>query len=119
MNDTTELTDRQLERIDSIQAELKEAEPGVPPPSREQIIDSLLDTWDAIGRGHFHAPGEPSDTYDDITEHELWLTPFDMDHLRDGAPVFRGIGGTIALTLYAGDWDTIEAVHSSKEDLGE
>jgi len=116
MSQTTQLTDRQRERIDEIRDELNEAEPGVPAPTREQVIDSLLDTWDAIGRGHYHSPGEPSDTYNDITEHELWLTPFDMDHLRVGAPVFRGIGDHIALTLWAGDWETIEAVDSSKED---
>lgn len=118
MTDTTELTDRQIERIDSIQAELKEAEPGVPPPSREQIIDSLLDTWEAIGDGLYHGQNTGSDIYDDVEEFDLWLTPHDMDHLQDGGPVFKGVGENIALVLRAGDWETIERV-SSKEDLSE
>lgn len=116
MSDDIELTDRQVERIDSIRAELKEAEPGVPPPSREQIIDSLLDTWDAIGRGHYHSPGEPIDAYDDITEHTLWLTPFDMDHLRDRAPVFRGVGEHIALVIQAASWDELEQIRQAEDE---
>ena len=114
--ETTELTDRQRERIDRIRDELEEAEPGVPRSTRGQVIDSLLDTWDALGDGYYHGSDTGSDTYEDIDEYNLWLTPHDMDHLQDGAPVFRGVGEHIALVLRAADWDTIERVGSSKED---
>jgi hypothetical protein len=48
---TIELTDRQRERIEAIKDECKEANPGVPRPTDEQIVKSLLDTWDAVGDG--------------------------------------------------------------------
>lgn len=116
MADDTELTDRQLERIDQIRSDLKRAEPGVPRPTREQAVDSLLDTWDALWDGYYHGSDTGDDTYADIDEYDLWLTPHDMDHLRDGAPVFRGVGDHLALVLRAGDWDTIERVHSGDDD---
>lgn len=48
---TLELTDRQRERLDRIKAECKEADPGLPEPTDTQIVDSLLDTWDAVDDG--------------------------------------------------------------------
>lgn len=113
MSDTIELTERQRERLDAIKAECKEADPGLPEPSDELMFSSLLDTWDAIGNGHYHGSNTGSDTYDDVEEYDLWLTPHDMDHLEDGAPVFRGVGEHIALVLRAADWDTIERLSES------
>jgi hypothetical protein len=46
-----ELTDRQRDRIESIKDECKEANVGCPRPTDEQIMKSLLDTWDAVGDG--------------------------------------------------------------------
>jgi hypothetical protein len=42
-----------------------------------------------------------------------------MDHLRDGAPVFKGVGEDVALVLRAADWETIKRVISKKEDSNE
>ena len=53
-----ELTERQRERLDDIKAECKEADPGLPEPTDEQMIDSLLDTWDAAGNGLYVVPQE-------------------------------------------------------------
>jgi hypothetical protein len=48
---TIELTYRQRERIESIKDDCKEADPGCPRPTDEQIVKSLLDTWDAVDDG--------------------------------------------------------------------
>lgn len=48
---TIELTERQRERLDELKADCKEADPGLPEPSDEQMLDSLLDTWDAFVEG--------------------------------------------------------------------
>lgn len=42
-----ELTDRQRERLDAIKSEC--ASEHLPEPSDQQILSSLLDTWDAVG----------------------------------------------------------------------
>lgn len=119
MSDNIQLTDRQRERIERVRKDLKTAEPECPKPSGEQVIDSLLDTWDALQDGHYHGADTESDTYDDITEYDLWLTPHDMDHLEDGAPVFRGVGEHIAIVLRAGDWDTIDNINSDEINKSE
>lgn len=46
-----ELTERQRERFDQIKADCKEADPHCPEPSDSDVLDSLLDTWDAVGDG--------------------------------------------------------------------
>lgn len=51
MSNTLELTDRQRERLDRIKYECKEADPGLPEPTDEQVLRSLLDTWDAVDEG--------------------------------------------------------------------
>lgn len=117
MSLSTQLTDEQRERIEQIRDELKVAEPECPKPTAEQVLDSLLDTWDALQDGHYHAL--ESDSYDDMREYDIWLTPHDMDHLEDGAPVFKGVGEDIALVLRAADWNTIKRVHSDVENKGE
>jgi hypothetical protein len=50
-----ELTDRQRERIESIKDECKEADPGLPRLTDEQVVSSLLDTWDAVNEGLYSA----------------------------------------------------------------
>jgi len=50
---TIELTERQRARIEEIKDELKEADPGLPRPSDEHVIKGLLDTWKAVGEGHY------------------------------------------------------------------
>lgn len=49
---------------------------------------------------------------DDVEEHDIWLNPHDMDHLRDGAPVFKGIGEDVLLVLRSADWETIKRLDS-------
>lgn len=49
----------------------------------------------------------------DVEEHDIWLNPHGMDHLRDGAPVFKGIGEDVLLVLRSADWDTIKRVSES------
>lgn len=49
-------------------------------------------------------------------EHDIWLTPHDMDHLEGGQPVYKGIGEDTLLVLRAGDWDTIQAVRDAGTD---
>lgn len=56
--DQIELTDRQRERIDRIKDELEEAEPDCPRPTDEQVLKSLLDTWDAVDDGLYAVPQE-------------------------------------------------------------
>lgn len=51
MSDSIELTDRQRERLEVIKQECKDANPGLPKPTDEQIMGSLLDTWDAVDKG--------------------------------------------------------------------
>lgn len=51
MTDTIELTERQRDRLESIKQECKDADPGLPKPTDEQIFSSLLDTWDAVNEG--------------------------------------------------------------------
>ena len=48
--DRIELTDRQRERINDIKQECTEGG-RIPEPTDEQIISSLLDTWDAVNQG--------------------------------------------------------------------
>lgn len=50
-----ELTERQRQRLDRIKAEC--ADESVPEPSDELMFDSLMDTWDAVGDGHYSDPG--------------------------------------------------------------
>jgi len=53
MTDTIELSDRQRDRLEQIKDECKEANPGCPRPTDEQIVKSLLDTWDAVNEGFY------------------------------------------------------------------
>lgn len=46
-----DLTERQRERLDEIKAGCKEADPGIPEPTDEQMLESLLDTWGAVDDG--------------------------------------------------------------------
>lgn len=55
---TLELTPRHRERLDEIKAKCKEADPGLPEPTDEQIVTSLLDTWDAVDEGVYAVPQE-------------------------------------------------------------
>jgi hypothetical protein len=57
MSDTIELTDRQRERFESIRAECKEADPGLPAPTDQQLISHLLDTRDAVRDGYYSESG--------------------------------------------------------------
>lgn len=52
-----ELTGRNRARFDRIKQECKNDH--VPAPSDEELLKSLLDTWDAVGDGHYS--GETSD----------------------------------------------------------
>lgn len=56
---TLELTARQRERLDLIKAEC--ANDHLPEPTDEQMIDSLLDTWDAVGDGLYSNEDTPTD----------------------------------------------------------
>ena len=57
MSETITLTDEQQERIEQIKE--KSTEGGqVPPLPTHAVIDSLLDTWDAVQEGHYEEPDE-------------------------------------------------------------
>ena len=45
---------------------------------------------------------------DDIKEHRIYLSPHDMDHLRGGMPVHKGIGEDAMITLQALEWEELE-----------
>lgn len=38
---------------------------------------------------------------DDVEEHRIELSQFDLDHLNNGQPVFKGIGEDVRLVLYS------------------
>lgn len=44
-----ELTERQRRRFEQVREECDA--PGVPEPTDAQVVDGLLDTWDAVNRG--------------------------------------------------------------------
>lgn len=44
----------------------------------------------------------------DVDETDVWLTPHDMDHLKAGQPVFKGVGEDQLLVLRAASWDELE-----------
>lgn len=48
-------------------------------------------------------------------EIDVWLTPHDMDHLRDGQPVFKGIGDDTGLVLRAASWDKLREMEGNDE----
>lgn len=78
MTHTIELTGRQRERLDEIKAECKEADPDVPGPTDEQMVSSLLDTWDAVGEGHYSLFGQRDhDTFRKAIE--TWGLPAQID----------------------------------------
>lgn len=57
---TIELTDRQRKRIESIKDECKEADPGLPRLTDDQVLSSLLDTWDAVNEGVYSEDSDRS-----------------------------------------------------------
>ena len=57
MSETITLTDEQKERIEQIKQESTEGG-QVPPLPTHAVIDSLLDTWDAVQEGHYEEPHE-------------------------------------------------------------
>lgn len=59
-----ELTGRQRERFEQIRAECMDD--FTPEPADEQFVKSLLDTWDAVGEGHY------SDEETERTPQEEW-----------------------------------------------
>lgn len=54
--DTICLTDRQRRRLDEIKAEC--AGDGLPEPSDQMMLNSLLDTWDAVEDGYYSGDTE-------------------------------------------------------------
>lgn len=60
------LTERQQNRFESIREECKEADPGLPAPTDEQLVKGLLDTWDAVGEGHYSEGEVPEHGYDEV-----------------------------------------------------
>lgn len=55
-----ELTERQRERLDKLKAECKAADPNLPEPTDQQMVKSLLDTWDAVNQG-LYSGGDADD----------------------------------------------------------
>lgn len=49
-NGSIELTEQQRERLDRIKSECAG---DTPEPTDEQIMNSLMDTWDAVGDGYY------------------------------------------------------------------
>jgi hypothetical protein len=56
-----ELTDRQAHRFEQIREELNADDPNLPEPSDEQVIDGLLDTWQAVNIGIYTEGHTPND----------------------------------------------------------
>lgn len=54
MTDGIELTERQRKRLDQIKAEC--SDDSLPEPTDEQILKSLMDTWDAVSDGYYSEP---------------------------------------------------------------
>lgn len=53
-NGHIELTDRQRERLNEIKAECTgEGIGNLPEPTDQMMLSALLDTWDAVGDGHY------------------------------------------------------------------
>lgn len=53
-----EITERQRKRLDGIRSECTGALGELPPPDDQEMLDSLMDTWDAVGEGHYSEEGE-------------------------------------------------------------
>lgn len=51
----------------------------------------------------------------DVEELDVWLTPHDMDHLRGGQPVFKGVGDDTLIVLRSASWDELRQI----EDLAD
>ena len=49
--DQIEVSKRQRERIEKIKAECSDGD--LPEPTDQQIVKSLLDTWDAVDDGYY------------------------------------------------------------------
>lgn len=50
--DRLELSDRQRDRLDQIKQQCTE-DGRLPEPTDSEMLDSLLDTWDAVDEGHY------------------------------------------------------------------
>jgi len=66
MTDDTEpdelnITDKHRKRFRELQQRLKDADPGLPEPTDEQVMKGLLDTWDAVENGHYTKGYTPND----------------------------------------------------------
>lgn len=60
--DAIELSDDQRERLEEIKAECTgEGLAELPEPSDEMVVDSLLDTWDAVDQGLYSDGGDDDD----------------------------------------------------------
>jgi len=68
--DTIQLTDKQRERIDAIKTQSTEGG-KVPPLSDSAVIDSLLDTWDAVEDGYYTEDHTPNDELQELVS-ETW-----------------------------------------------
>lgn len=48
-------------------------------------------------------------------EWEVWLTPHDLDHLNDDAPVFKAGPDGALLTIRTASWDELKAMGDADE----
>jgi len=65
-------------------------------------------TGDDHGETHRHRENVEAGS----DETDVWLTPHDMDHLRDGQPVFKQ-GDDSALVLRTREWDGKQPKHTT------
>lgn len=54
-DDSLEITERQRERFEQVRGECTDDE--LPEPTDDQIMKSLIDTWDAVADGHYSGDG--------------------------------------------------------------
>jgi hypothetical protein len=47
---------------------------------------------------------------DDTAEHNIWLSPHDMDHLNEGQPVYKRGPDDTLLTLRPASWSELEEI---------
>jgi len=61
--DRIEMTERQRERLEEIKQECTDGG-RLPKPADSEIIDSLMDTWDAVNQGLYTGSDRPTEGLD-------------------------------------------------------
>ena len=100
--DTIKLTDEQRKRIDEIKQQSTE-DGKVPPLPDSQILDSLLDTWDAVDCGYYTDDHTPNDELRELIEE--WRQT--ATELEDPLQTDYGLGQKIVYERLAGELEQL------------